>query len=119
MLLGTIYSTAQVEQNSPGGLTLDEKAGKSFTAPVGTFDYSGFRALVATIDWGDGKTSTGTLIEGKDGHYTVTGTHTYKNKGEYHIHVDVTTRPIVIDPPTHTVPAILVIAQIDSTADVT
>lgn len=122
--LGTIHSTAQVRENSAGGVTIDETAGKSFTTALGTFNYTGSQTLRATIDWGDSKTSTGTITKGKNGKYTVTGTHTYKTKGQYHIHILVT-NGIAIDPPVvgapvaNKTPAILIIAQIDSTADVT
>jgi hypothetical protein len=126
MELGTIHATSQVRQNSTGGVTLDEKAAKSFTATVGTFNYTGSQSLRATIDWGDNNTSTGKLTKGKNGKYTVTGTHTYKNKGDYHIHITVTNGvvvdppiPVPVDPVANKVPAILIIAQIDSTADVT
>ncbi len=34
----------------------------------------------ATIDWGDGTTSTG-VVRGSDGSYSVTGSHTYVGRG--------------------------------------
>ena len=45
--------------------------------------------FTATIDWGDGHTSTGT-VGGSGGSYSVTGPHTYAGTGYYTINVDVT-----------------------------
>src|ERR1043166_5841951 len=44
--------------------------------------------FVATIDWGDGTTSTGT-ISGSNGSFTVTGSHTYTQNGQEQIIVNV------------------------------
>ena len=84
----------------------------------------------ATIDWGDGKTGTGTvkLSDGGAFVYDVTGTHTYAAPGKYHVHVTVTRSPIIVGPGpvplagavASPVPTfILLVAQIDSTAVVT
>lgn len=70
--------------------------GASFTGTVATFvdpdaaaastaasgDYS------ASIDWGDGTTTAGT-ITGPDGGFGVSGTHTYAEEGSYPVNVTV------------------------------
>lgn len=57
--------------------------------------------FAATIDWGDGSTSPGT-IAGRDGRFTVDGTHTYAAAGEYRVTVTVAHagRSVVLDPAT-------------------
>jgi len=54
--------------------------GSPFNGPVATFSQSNAFAnpgqFVATINWGDGSTSQGT-VSGADGLYTVTGSHTF------------------------------------------
>jgi hypothetical protein len=51
----------------------------TFTDPNGDFtgDYA------ATINWGDGNQTTGTISGPSGGVYTVTGTHTYTEEGSY------------------------------------
>ncbi len=52
--------------------------GTAFTGTVATFAApGGTTGLTATIDWGDGTTSTGTIVADPHGGYDVTGTHTY------------------------------------------
>lgn len=55
----------------------------TFTGPAGATDYS------ALIDWGDGRTSVGTVSLGPSG-FVVTGTHRYARKGTYPVSVTVT-----------------------------
>jgi hypothetical protein len=71
-------------------------AGAAFSGPVATFtdpnngpvsgDYpqngSSVYGYTATIDWGDGSTSTGTM-SGSNGAFTVSGKHTYAAAGTY------------------------------------
>ncbi len=45
--------------------------------------------FTATITWGDGTTSTGTITEDKNGVFSVTGTHTYAEKGSDPIGVTI------------------------------
>ena len=70
------------------GTMLTETEGLPFTATVATFtDPTGSAAdYTATIDWGDGSSSTGT-IGGSAGSFTVSGTHTY---------ADETTTPLTL-----------------------
>ena len=102
------------------GVTLDLTAGQPFSGSVGSFDYGSGAdpapaGLAATISWGDGTTSTGTLQgNGKTG-YSVVGAHTYKNVGKYTIHVGVDLIPVA--KPGQPLPQfIALIASFDSTA---
>jgi predicted alpha-1,2-mannosidase len=66
------------------------KAGASRSAPVATVTDpdTAAEALAATIDWGDGTTSAGTLT-GSGGQYTVTARHTYRTPGTFEVKVTV------------------------------
>jgi hypothetical protein len=80
------------------GLPATAVAGGAFSGPVATFtdpnngpvapDYpqngSSVYGYTATIDWGDGTTSTGT-VSGSNGAFTVSGKHTYAVAGAYTI----------------------------------
>jgi len=114
LLLGTINSKAVVASTA-SGVTLHESAGKSFTAAVGTFQFPApGKRLSASINWGDGTASTGTVVSaGASGldvlKFNITGTHTYAKAGTYAITVTVTqTNP----PATY----VLLVATIHSTA---
>jgi hypothetical protein len=98
-VLTTIKSKAIVAArpaNSSGGVSINEVAGKKFTANVGSFMYiAPGTGLSATINWGDGKISSGKLsaagIVGIDViKYNIAGTHTYAMPGIYPITVTVT-----------------------------
>ncbi|HEX2973662.1 MAG TPA: hypothetical protein VHP11_15110 [Tepidisphaeraceae bacterium] len=61
-------------------------AGQEFTGVVGTFTSLGTGTLwssvfSATVNWGDGQTSTGIIVPKPDGTYDVLGTHTYEVTG--------------------------------------
>ena len=68
-------------------------AGSQFSGPVATFtdadpggtasDYS------ATIVWGDGTQSAGTVSAGQNGGFVVSGTHTYATTGSYETTVSI------------------------------
>ncbi len=73
-------SAATLAPNGPGAaLTVVE--GQPFTAQLGEFTTGNPIANIlqfsATIAWGDGSTSTGTITQSSAGVFTVTGTHTY------------------------------------------
>ena len=83
------YSVSDPAVIPTGGFTIDAVAGTTSSAQtVATFtDPGGAEALgdySATIDWGDNKTSTGT-ISGPDSHgvFTVTGSHLYGSSGVF------------------------------------
>ena len=64
---------------------------RPFTAPVATFTGPGIASdYTATINWGDrNTTSLGTISANTHG-FVVTGTHTYKKKGNYPVVVTIT-----------------------------
>ncbi len=66
------------------GVTFSPTRGVSFTGTVAkftdTYTVSTAGNFTATIDWGDGTSSTGT-VTGASGTFTVTGTHTYTQPG--------------------------------------
>jgi hypothetical protein len=82
---------AEAPLAATGGLTISGVEGQSFTATVATFTDTGGAEnetldYTASIDWGDGTTSTGT-ISGPDqnGVFTVTGSHAYAEEtNEFH-----------------------------------
>jgi len=62
-------------------------SGQSLTATVATFTDSNTSAVAgdftATIHWGDGSTSTGTVTADPNGGFDVTGTHTYTSTSDW------------------------------------
>ena len=116
--LGSIKSSAiAMFTNSSGGVTINEAPGVAFTTSVGTFiTIAPGTNLHASINWGDGSSSTGTLksdgVIGLDEiQFEVDGTHTYARVGTYPIVVVVTQS----GPPGSATP-IRLITTIDSTA---
>jgi hypothetical protein len=71
------------------GKTIYGVKGVNFTKAVATFsdaDPAGTASdYTATIHWGDGTTSTGTI----GGHFTVTGSHTYATTGTFNVSVTI------------------------------
>src|SRR5262249_3806173 len=45
--------------------------------------------FTATIDWGDGTSTSGTVITQKGGGFAVDGTHTYANDGKYTLGIKI------------------------------
>src|SRR5581483_7824374 len=68
--------------------------GTQVTAVVATFTDSNPSAplgdFTATINWGDGTTSTGTVVAQSGGGFAVNGTHTYAEEGNYQTVITVT-----------------------------
>jgi hypothetical protein len=66
---------------------------KSFSGNVATFtDANPFATtadFTATIDWGDGTTSPGTVTGPSGGHFTVSGSHVYATGGPHTIKVHI------------------------------
>jgi hypothetical protein len=93
-LLATIHSNAVVSKDNDGGVTLNEVAGKSFKANVGSFDFRSLDLILsATINWGDGKQSAGEIVGNfATGEYHVVGSHTFAKIGQYKVTVKVLTR---------------------------
>jgi hypothetical protein len=94
MILATIQSTAVVVKDDDGGVTLTEVAGQAFKAKVGSFDFRNVDLILsATIDWGDGTHSVGTITGNfATGEYNVIGSHTYAKTGQFSVHVKVLSR---------------------------
>ena len=73
-------------------LAISATARKAFSGAVATFTDPGASATdtySATINWGDGKTSSGTVTK-VNGTWTVSGTHTYATHGPFTVTVAVT-----------------------------
>ncbi len=63
------------------------------SVPVATFQDTSTKSAgsyQATIFWGDASSSLGTVISDGSGNFTVLGTHTYTNPGQYTLTVSVT-----------------------------
>lgn len=93
-----VYAQQYTENGVPdplsaSGTTIDATEGQRFTGVVASFtdpdllgtpsDYS------ATITWGDGNSSAGTITATGAGSYNVTGTNTYLEAGAYPITVTI------------------------------
>lgn len=81
---------ADAPLNSVGNSkTVNVTEEKQFSTVVATFHDSNSNpdvaVLSATIDWGDGSTSFGSLISTGDGNFDVEGTHSYAEQGTEHI----------------------------------
>src|SRR5207249_8212838 len=84
----SIFSTADVAESNDlvvTPATIDATEGQSFTGTVATFDDGDdsdpVKNFTATIDWGDGTTTTGAISQVDVGlPYVVTGTHTYADE---------------------------------------
>jgi len=74
------------------GVDVHAAEGTSFSGPVATIsdnDQSHVASdFSATIDWGDGSTSSG-MITGSAGQFTVTGSHTYADEGFFPVNVQI------------------------------
>jgi VCBS repeat protein len=75
------------------GITFRPKAGQSFTGTVATFSDTDTANVAgdftASINWGDGSTTSGT-VSGGSGTFTVSGTHTYAHAGHDNVTVTLT-----------------------------
>ncbi|HEV3342193.1 MAG TPA: TIGR03118 family protein, partial [Pirellulales bacterium] len=83
----TTTATANVTDPSfsPSGMTFTATEGQSFSGQVGSFsDPTGPGNYIATINWGDGTTSSvGTISPVSGGGFNVTGSHTYTSVGSF------------------------------------
>jgi PKD repeat protein len=75
------------------GTSITATEGAAFTATVATFtdtDPAGTNSdNTATIAWGDGTTSAGTIVAQGNGQYNVVGQHTYAEEGKYSVTVTI------------------------------
>jgi hypothetical protein len=91
----TVSGTANVADAALAatGIAVSAIEGTSFTGAVATFtdaDPNGAAAdYTATITWGDGTTSAGTIAANASGGFTVTGTHNYAEEGSYAVSVSI------------------------------
>jgi hypothetical protein len=77
--LATVNALPQANING-AGTTITPVGGVPFTGPVALFlagPPATAASFVATIDWGDGQTSAGTIVPVGAGAYDVVGSHTY------------------------------------------
>lgn len=72
------------------GTNATANSGQTFTGAIATFhDYSGPAIFSAVINWGNGATSTGQVVNEGNGYYAVVGSNNYANPGTYTISVQV------------------------------
>ena len=79
---------ADAPLNANSGSAVSAVAGQAFTATVATFSDPAPESLSsysASIAWGDGQTSSGSIASG----FAVSGSHTYANGGAYAITVTI------------------------------
>ncbi|MBV9941970.1 MAG: hypothetical protein JO262_07585 [Solirubrobacterales bacterium] len=87
------FQTKIVDTVPTGGLSLSGTAGNSTSGTVATITDPNTSATAgsysATINWGDGTTSSGT-ITGGNGSFSVAGAHVYATSGRYSVTVTIT-----------------------------
>jgi hypothetical protein len=75
----------------PSAATITASEGQSFSGGVATFTGGTLAPTpanyLASIDWGDGHVSSGTIIPNNTGGFQVGGTHTYVEGGTYTVRV--------------------------------
>jgi hypothetical protein len=78
---------------SASGMTVNPTEGSPFSGLVATFTdadpYGTVADYVATINWGDGSTSAGTIVDNGNGTFGVTGSHTYAEEGSTAVSVTI------------------------------
>jgi hypothetical protein len=94
--IATATSSATVAEGdslSGSGTAITATEGQAFTGTVATFadsnPASSALGFTATIDWGDGNTTAGTVIE-QGGAFVVLGSYTYADEGSYTANVTLT-----------------------------
>jgi len=78
---------------SAQGLAITGTEGQTFGGSVATFVTTGGSQVsgnfTASIDWGDGKLSAGTVVAGSGGSFTVTGSHAYLALGQFTVNITI------------------------------
>jgi hypothetical protein len=93
--MATATSTAAVQDAAltPAGLTIQPTEGVAFSGTVATFTDADPNAtaglFTATITWGDGQTSAGTVTANGQGGFTVSGSNTYAKAGSFPVSVAI------------------------------
>jgi hypothetical protein len=76
------------------GINITGTEGAAFSGNVASFIDANPNGAVgdftATINWGDGQSSSGTLGAGTGGGFVVSGSHTYADEGNYTVSVSIT-----------------------------
>ena len=91
-----VLGTATVSFPAPllTAATINATEGAVFSGTAGSFSDADPTAVAgsftATIDWGDGTTTSGGISPNAAGGFNVTGLHTYSEEGVYTTHVTVT-----------------------------
>jgi VCBS repeat-containing protein len=90
-VIGTV-AVAEHDSLTPGGVQFFPIRGVTYNNVVATFTDSDHVTpasdFVATIDWGDGTTTPGT-VSGSNGSFSVSGAHTYNSSGQKSVSVTV------------------------------
>lgn len=90
---GHVFVSPQTGDLTAVGQAITAAAGQQFNGAVASFvdpDTSNTQGtFTATINWGDGNTSTGQVTTNSDGSFTVTGTNTYEEAGFHQISVRI------------------------------
>jgi hypothetical protein len=90
-LLATLALAAPAAADSATAVNAVE--GASFSAQVATFSGDPAVSYSATIDWGDGTTTGGTVTDQGSRSFAVTGTHTYADENGLKTVVTITPNP--------------------------
>jgi hypothetical protein len=87
---GGTVAVAEGDVLTPHAATIAATVNHAFSGAVATFSdtdtANGAGDFAATINWGDGSTTTGTVV-GSAGSFTVDGSHTYATAGQFTVHV--------------------------------
>lgn len=96
----TAVATPDITVNPPAatgtGVTVSATAGQLFTGTVATFTGVALNSLLnysATIDWGDGQVSDGTITANSSGGIDITSSTRYAASGAYTVTVDLSPWP--------------------------
>jgi uncharacterized repeat protein (TIGR03803 family) len=91
---GTLFSTVPNPLTAAGASITGTEGLSTGTSTVATFTDVDPNAtasdFTASIDWGDGTTTTGTIVAQNGGGFAVDGTHTYAEEGKYAVGVTIT-----------------------------
>lgn len=117
-LEGVLDSTSfTINITTPTGVAVSATEGTDFNKTVATFTDSNTSdsasAFSATIDWGDGTSTSAGTITGSAGSFTVKGKHTYADEGSYTV-----TTTISGPNPTVTATSTATVAEADTLAGI-